>query len=203
MSTKQKASDWHTLKRVVQLSFPFKRLLFLSVILGILVAVITPLRPYFIQLTVDETIIRQEGKGLEMMGLILLILLIVEFVVKYLFGLYSTTLGQTIMLDLRTRLFAHVQSMRLQYFDKTQVGIITTRTINDIEAINNIFSEGLITIVADVLTLIFVVGFLCVYKYLSILQFSFFFFINNKYLNKFPNGLYSRDVRKIYNSKHS
>ncbi|MFN8263813.1 MAG: ABC transporter ATP-binding protein [Chitinophagales bacterium] len=160
MSTKQKASDWHTLKRVVQLSFPFKRLLFLSVILGILVAVITPLRPYFIQLTVDETIIRQEGKGLEMMGLILLILLIVEFVVKYLFGLYSTTLGQTIMLDLRTRLFAHVQSMRLQYFDKTQVGIITTRTINDIEAINNIFSEGLITIVADVLTLIFVVGFM-------------------------------------------
>jgi ATP-binding cassette subfamily B multidrug efflux pump len=64
------------------------------------------------------------------------------------------------MLDLRTKLFNHVQTMRLKFFDKTPVGIITTRTINDIEAINNIFSEGLITIVADVLTLVFVITFM-------------------------------------------
>ncbi|HNY56320.1 MAG TPA: ABC transporter ATP-binding protein, partial [Chitinophagales bacterium] len=115
---------------------------------------------YIIQLTVDNNIIQQNGKGLEVMGVILLLTLILEFLVKYLFGLYSTKLGQTIMLDLRTKLFNHVQTMRLKFFDKTPVGIITTRTINDIEAINNIFSEGLITIVADVLTLVFVIGFM-------------------------------------------
>ncbi|MCC6583272.1 MAG: ABC transporter ATP-binding protein [Chitinophagales bacterium] len=160
MTIKQKGNDWTTLKRVIKLARPFKNLFLLSLGLGILVSFVTPLRPYIIQLTVDNNIILQNGKGLEVMGLILLLTLILEFLVKYLFGLYSTKLGQTIMLDLRTKLFNHVQTMRLKFFDKTPVGIITTRTINDIEAINNIFSEGLITIVADVLTLIFVIGFM-------------------------------------------
>ncbi|MFN8295731.1 MAG: ABC transporter ATP-binding protein [Chitinophagales bacterium] len=156
----QKGSDWQTLKRVIKLAWPFKNLFLLSLMLGILVSVVTPLRPYIIQLTVDNNIIKQNGKGLEIMGLILLLTLVAEFFVKYLFGLFSTKLGQTIMLDLRTKLFNHVQTMRLKFFDKTPVGIITTRTINDIEAINNIFSEGLITIVADVLTLVFVIAFM-------------------------------------------
>jgi len=160
MTIKQKGNDWNTLKRVIKLAWPFKNLFLLSLGLGILVSFVTPLRPYIIQLTVDNNIIQQNGKGLELMGLILLLTLILEFLVKYLFGLYSTKLGQTIMVDLRTKLFNHVQTMRLKFFDKTPVGIITTRTINDIEAINNIFSEGLITIVADVLTLIFVIGFM-------------------------------------------
>ena len=160
MTIKQKGNDWNTLKRVIKLAWPFKNLFLLSLGLGILVSFVTPLRPYIIQLTVDNNIIQQNGKGLELMGLILLLTLILEFLVKYLFGLYSTKLGQTIMVDLRTKLFNHVQTMRLKFFDKTPVGIITTRTINDIEAINNIFSEGLITIVADVLTLVFVIGFM-------------------------------------------
>ncbi len=160
-SNKQKKdTDWNTLKRILKLALPFKSLFYLSFSLGILVSIVTPLRPYLIQITVDKNIIQQNGKGLEFMAFILLLSLIVEFLVKYLFGLYSTKLGQTIMLDLRTKLFNHVQTMRLQFFDKTPVGIITTRTINDIEAINNIFSEGIINIVADVLTLIIVIGFM-------------------------------------------
>ncbi|MBK8351306.1 MAG: ABC transporter ATP-binding protein [Saprospirales bacterium] len=160
-SNKQKKdTDWNTLKRILKLALPFKSLFYLSFALGILVSIVTPLRPYLIQITVDKNIIQQNGKGLEFMAFILLLSLIVEFLVKYLFGLYSTKLGQTIMLDLRTKLFNHVQTMRLQFFDKTPVGIITTRTINDIEAINNIFSEGIINIVADVLTLIIVIGFM-------------------------------------------
>ncbi|MFN8282307.1 MAG: ABC transporter ATP-binding protein [Chitinophagales bacterium] len=161
MEQKQtKQGDWNTLKRILKLALPFRSLFYLSFTLGILVSIITPLRPYLIQITVDKNIIQQNGKGLEFMALILLLSLIIEFLVKYLFGLYSTMLGQNIMLYLRTKLFNHVQTMRLQFFDKTPVGIITTRTINDIEAINNIFSEGIINIVADVLTLIFVVSFM-------------------------------------------
>lgn len=139
---------------------PFKQLFILSLLLGILVSVITPLCPYIIQITVDKNIILENGKGLGWMAILLLFTLISEFIVKYLFGLFSTKLGQSIMLDLRTKLFNHVQTMRLKFFDNTPVGIITTRTINDIEAINNIFSEGLITIVSHILSLIFVVGFM-------------------------------------------
>ncbi len=161
MNNKQeKGSDWQTLKRVIKLALPFKQLFILSLLLGILVSVITPLRPYIIQITVDKNIILENGKGLGWMAILLLFTLISEFIVKYLFGLFSTKLGQSIMLDLRTKLFNHVQTMRLKFFDNTPVGIITTRTINDIEAINNIFSEGLITIVSDILSLIFVVGFM-------------------------------------------
>jgi ATP-binding cassette subfamily B protein len=157
---KEKNGDWSTLKRVIGLAMPFKELFLFSFALGILIAIITPLRPYLIQVTVDDNIIEQKGFGLGVMAIVLFISLWMEFLVKYLFGLYSTKLGQTVMLDLRTRLFNHVQTMRLRFFDKTPVGIITTRTINDIEAINNIFSEGLITIVADLLTLLFVIGFM-------------------------------------------
>ena len=159
-NNQKKDTDWNTLKRILKLALPFKNLFYLSFALGILVSIVTPLRPYLIQITVYKNIIQQNGKGLEFMAFILLLSLIVEFLVKYLFGLYSTKLGQTIMLDLRTKLFNHVQTMRLQFFDKTPVGIITTRTINDIEAINNIFSEGIINIVADVLTLLNVISFM-------------------------------------------
>ena len=152
--------DWHTLKRVIRLAIPFKWLFAWTFFLGIVVAVVTPLRPYLIQLTVDNNIIRLHGKGLTTMCIVLIATLVIEFIIKYFFSLYTTQLGQQVMLKLRTDLFSHVLHLRLQYFDKTPVGIITTRTINDIEAINNIFSEGLITIVADVLTLVFVVVFM-------------------------------------------
>lgn len=122
----KKGSDWATLRRVVGLATPFRSLFVWSFFLGIMVAVVTPIRPYLIQLTVDKNILEKGGQGLEWMGAILLVTLIAEFVVKYLFGLYSTTLGQTIMLDLRMRLFRHVQRMRLKFFDKTPVGITTT-----------------------------------------------------------------------------
>lgn len=148
------------MKRVIRLAIPFRNLFILSLSFGILAAIVTALRPYLIQITVDKNIIELNGKGLGVMGLILLGTLVLEFGIKYVFGLSSTKLGQNIMLDLRTELFNHVQTMRLKFFDTTPVGIITTRTINDIEAINNIFAEGLIAIVADVLTLIFVVVFM-------------------------------------------
>ncbi len=155
-----KGSDWQTLKRVIRLAFPFKNLLMIAVSFAIITAFITAIRPYIIQQIIDVNIIALEGKGIEKATLILLAVTLSEFILKYIFGINTALLGQNIMLQLRTRLFNHVQTMRLQFFDKTPVGIITTRTINDVEAINNIFSEGIISIIADVLSLVFVVGFM-------------------------------------------
>lgn len=155
---KKKGSDWATLKRVLGLATPFRRLFVLSFLFGILVAVVTPVRPYLIQLAVDHHIIELNGRGLEWIALLIFLSILGEFVFKYVFGYFSSNLGQSVMKYLRTKLFNHVEGMRLSFFDKTPVGIITTRTINDIEAINNIFSEGFITIITDLLTLIFVIG---------------------------------------------
>ena len=156
----KKNSEWQTLKRVIQLALPFKQLLIISIVFAVITAIITAVRPFVIQQIIDINIIAKNGKGIGNATLFLLLIILAEFVFKYIFSLNTTKLGQYIMLQLRTKLFNHVQTMRFKFFDKTPVGIITTRTINDIEAINNIFSEGLISIVADVLTLIFVVVFM-------------------------------------------
>lgn len=155
-----KQSDWKTLQRVIRLALPFKSLFIFSISFAILSAFVTAVRPMIIQYIIDVNIVQLHGKNLEISVFILLLTIILEFLFKYIFGISTTTLGQNIMLQLRTKLFSHVQNMRLKFFDNTPVGIITTRTINDIEAVNNIFSEGLISIVADVMTLIFVVGFM-------------------------------------------
>ena len=155
-----KQSDWKTLQRVIKLALPFKNLFIFSISFAILSAFVTAVRPMIIQYIIDVNIVQLHGKNLEISVFILLLTIILEFLFKYIFGISTTTLGQNIMLQLRTKLFSHVQNMRLKFFDNTPVGIITTRTINDIEAVNNIFSEGLIFIVADVMTLIFVVGFM-------------------------------------------
>lgn len=153
-------SDWRTLKRVIKLAYPFKQLFVIAIVFAIITAIITAVRPFVIQQIIDINIIAKNGKGIGNATLFLLSIILLEFFFKYIFGLNTTKLGQNIMLQLRTQLFNHVQNMRIKFFDKTPVGIITTRTINDIEAINNIFSEGLISIVADVLTLVFVIIFM-------------------------------------------
>ncbi|MCB0509095.1 MAG: ABC transporter ATP-binding protein [Bacteroidetes bacterium] len=161
MSEKElKSNDWQTLKRVLKLAFPFKKFLIFSIFFAITSAFVTAIRPFIVQQIIDVNIIALAGKGIGMATLVLLLVTITEFLLRYLFGINTAKLGQNIMLQLRTTLFNHVQTMRLKFFDKTPVGIITTRTINDIEAVNNIFSEGLIAIIADVLTLIFVIGFM-------------------------------------------
>ena len=66
-------------------------------------------------------------------------------------------LGQSVIKDIRLKVFKHIQSLKLQYFDKTPIGTTVTRTINDVEAINNTFSQGIITIITDIFTLIAVV----------------------------------------------
>lgn len=154
----KKVTDWHTIKRIYNLTKPFKTRFYATLSLAILLALVTPIRPYLIQIAIDKDIVQQNGLGLELMCLLVFITIIFEFAFRYIFSLQSAILGQSIMKSLRTKLFNHVESLKLSFFDKTPVGIIITRTINDIEAVNNIFSEGFIAILTDILTLIFVIA---------------------------------------------
>ena len=76
----------------------------------------------------------------------------------YLFTYLSGVLGQAVVRDLRIKIFNHINRFNLSYFDKTPIGTSTTRTINDVETINTVFSQGVITIIADILTLIVVLA---------------------------------------------
>lgn len=145
--------DTLLLKRVIGLAKPYKLIFSLAAILAVVLAPVAILRPYLIQLSVDDYILKFDMDGLMRMILLLVGVLFLESFMRYVF-IYSTNwLGQSVIRDLRVRVFNHLTSLHLGYFDKTPIGTSTTRTINDIETINSVFSQGVITIIADILAL--------------------------------------------------
>ncbi|MEZ5021930.1 MAG: ABC transporter ATP-binding protein [Chitinophagales bacterium] len=149
-----------TFKRLMLQAMPYKKLFFGALSIGILLAILTPLRPLLIKITIDRYIINYDGNGLRLMLLLMLGTLILETLFRYIFAYSTSVLGQSIIKDLRLKVFKHLQSLKLQYFDKTPIGTTVTRTISDVEAINNTFSEGIVAIISDIMTLIAVVGFM-------------------------------------------
>lgn len=150
--------DLYLLGRVLALAKPYRGTFILSGVLAVLLAPLATLRPYLVKEMVDNYIFVSDMQGLTRMALLLCVLLILEAGFRYVF-IYSTNLlGQSVIRDLRVRIFRHITSLRLSYFDRTPIGTSTTRTINDIEAINTVFSQGSITIIADLLTLVTVLA---------------------------------------------
>jgi ATP-binding cassette subfamily B protein len=126
----------------------------MSMFLTVLLAVISPMRPYLIQLTVDKYIAGQLMEMLIGVTVIQILLLLIETVMRFYFSYLTNLLGQSVVKDLRVAVYKKIVHLNLAFFDKTPIGTLTTRTINDIEAINDVFSEGLISIVADMLMII-------------------------------------------------
>ncbi|MCF6402376.1 ABC transporter ATP-binding protein/permease [Chitinophaga filiformis] len=126
----------------------------MSMFLTVLLAVISPMRPYLIQLTVDKYIAGQLIQMLIIVTGIQVLLLLLETVMRFYFSYLTNWLGQSVIKDLRVTVYKKIVHLNLGFFDKTAIGTLTTRTINDIEAINDVFSEGLISIIADMLMII-------------------------------------------------
>lgn len=148
-----KKFDFQLLGRVLALANPYRALFSLAATLAIVLAPIATLRPYLVQVMVDDYIFNYDLQGLTRMALLFVGVLFLHAILQYAF-IYSTNLlGQSVIRDLRVDVFKHLTSLRLKYFDRTPIGTSTTRTINDIETINTVFSQGVITIIADLLTL--------------------------------------------------
>ncbi|MBL7756092.1 MAG: ABC transporter ATP-binding protein, partial [Chitinophagaceae bacterium] len=137
---------------------PYKRKFYLSVILAILLAFITPVRPYLIQLTVNDYITNSVTHMVIQITLIQIGLILVETAMRFWFSFTTAWLGQSVVKDLRIAVYRKVLRLNLTQFDKTPIGTLTTRTINDIESINDIFAEGLVPIIADLLSIVCVLS---------------------------------------------
>ena len=146
------------LRRVFQYVKPYRSIFIWSVILTILLALIAPVRPFLIKYTLDNYILKGEHNGLVMMTMLMLFLLVVQSVIQYSHTLLTNTLGQSAIRDLRINVFNHITKLRLQYFDKTPIGQLITRTVSDLETISDIFSEGLIVIIGDILQVIAIIA---------------------------------------------
>ncbi|HTE09121.1 MAG TPA: ABC transporter ATP-binding protein, partial [Flavitalea sp.] len=167
---RRKIFNFSLLSRVLRFAEPYKRRFIISVILAIILALFSPIRPYLVQLTINDYV-RKGVSGTELvrshMGeLIIWItviqvgLLIVESAFRFYFSFLTAWLGQTVVKDLRVKVYEKILHLNLAQFDKTPIGTLTTRTINDIESINDIFAEGLIPILADLLSIVCILGFM-------------------------------------------
>ena len=150
--------DAQLLKRVLAEAAPYKSLLLSTTLMAILLAPLATIRPWLVQKMVDEHIVFSDVEGLLKLSIIFVIVLFLHAFLTYLFTYLSGVLGQAVVRDLRIKIFNHINRFNLSYFDKTPIGTSTTRTINDVETINTVFSQGVITIIADILTLIVVLA---------------------------------------------
>ena len=158
----KKIINLSVLKRVLQFAKPYKSKFYGSLILAIVLALIAPIRPLLIQLTINDGIknnteaffIKGIGGFIIEITIFQIVLLLLETGLRFFFTFLTASLGQYVVKDLRNTTYQKIVHYNLRQFDKTPIGTLTTRTINDIESINEIFSDGLIPIIADLLTII-------------------------------------------------
>ncbi|MCZ2223899.1 MAG: ABC transporter ATP-binding protein/permease [Chitinophagales bacterium] len=168
----KKVFEFSLLHRIFTYVKPYKTWFYLSLVLAIIIAFIAPIRPYLIQLTVDKSI----GKDVQIPQWLQYIFfskdfnlatqvviwvtvfqigfIFIETLLRFIFSFITAKLGQHVVRDLRVAIFKKILQLKLRQFDKTPIGTLTTRTVNDIESINDIFSDGLIPIISDLLIII-------------------------------------------------
>jgi ATP-binding cassette, subfamily B, multidrug efflux pump len=157
---RKKLLDLSALRKVFAYALPYKNKIYASVLLSVVLAVLSPLRPYLIQYTVNHFIKDSNVRWLILITIIQIGLLLVETALSFFFRYLTSWLGQTVVKDLRVTVYKKVLSLNLRQFDRTPIGTLTTRTINDIESINEIFSNGLIPIISDLLSIIAILLFM-------------------------------------------
>jgi ATP-binding cassette subfamily B multidrug efflux pump len=155
-----KALDWKLLKRVMHYVKPYNGTFVIAAFLTIFLAVSALIQPILIQRTLDKDILNDNYDGLLFMAGLMIAQLIVQTVAPYYQTSLTNALGQSVIRDLRIDIFNHITSLRLKYFDRTPIGMLITRTVSDLETIADIFSEGLISIMGDMLLVFAVIGFM-------------------------------------------
>jgi ATP-binding cassette subfamily B protein len=164
----RKIFQFTLLRRVFKFTAPYKNKFYLSLVMSIVLAVVSPVRPYLIQVTINQYIKGgatavgvEKNPFLELIIIITvwqIVLLVAETLIRFYFSYITAWLGQAVVKDLRVKVYEKVLGLNLSQFDTTPIGTLTTRTINDIESINDIFAEGLIPIIADILSIIAILG---------------------------------------------
>lgn len=161
--SKQSKLDTQVFKRLMKFAWPYKRLVIISFFCTILLAVVSPYRPKLIGDIVQKYIVSEESRNVNLFffwTMIVLGMLFLEAILQFLTTYFSNLLAQSVIRDIRKKVFAHITSFRMRYFDKNPVGGLVTRVVSDIEAISDVFSSGLIDILGDLLMLIIILIFM-------------------------------------------
>ena len=160
MSSKVTGSilDVSLFKRLMRFVRPYRFTFIFVLTAAILLSVFSTLNPYLLKITVDDYITLKDYDGMLIFIGIMTGVLFLEVFFQFSFIYYANWLGQRVVYDLRRELFRRMIGFRMTFFDKSAVGRLVTRAVNDIETIASIFSQGLFMIIADLLKMLIVVG---------------------------------------------
>ncbi|MFN5844752.1 MAG: ABC transporter ATP-binding protein [Flavobacteriia bacterium] len=147
-------------KRLVSYMKPYKKLFIIAVTCTILLSFLGPSRPYIIgRLMVQKYVVdAQNAQMLLLWTLVIIGMLVLEAVLQFASSYFANLLAQSIIRDIRQKLFGHILAFRMRYFDKTPIGALVTRVVSDLEAITEVFSSGLMDIAGDLLSLIVIIS---------------------------------------------
>ena len=155
-----KAYDSKLMKRLLGYIRPYKKYVIFAILLNVIVAALGPVRPLLTKIAVDDYIVKSDHTGLLYIGLALLGSLLLQAVIQYFLTYYTQYLGQRTLYDLRTQIFNHTQKLALKFFDRTPIGRIVTRATNDVEALGELFSSGIVMVFSDVFIILWILAFM-------------------------------------------
>ncbi len=158
--TKGKAFDTKLFKRLLQYAKPYKGQLYFAGIAAVLLSVFAALRPYFMKNAIDIGINQKDSENLIYYMALMGVVLFGQVIFQLLFIYFSNWIGQQVIRDIRVTLFKHMLHFKMQYYDTSAIGRLVTRAVGDIETISSIFSQGLFMIIADLLKMGVVLGFM-------------------------------------------
>jgi ATP-binding cassette, subfamily B, multidrug efflux pump len=163
MSTKKDKSvsgsafDLSLFLRVMKYVKPYKAMFLFTAFMVVVSALLAPLRPLLIQYTLDNSVMIPDLEMLTFLTIVIIGLLILESVVQFVQTYLANWLGQTVIRDLRVDVYNQITKFKLKYFDQTPIGTLVTRAVSDIETIADIFAEGVLIILGEILKLAVVI----------------------------------------------
>jgi ATP-binding cassette subfamily B protein len=153
-----KAYDTRLMKRLLVYTIPYRRLIFFGVLLTLLGSFLQLVGPYLTKLAIDKYISQKQISGLYLILIVYFIALVLIFITQYAQIFVTQYFGQQLMFDIRSKIFRHIQSLSLSFFDKNPVGRLMTRVTSDVEALNQMFTQGIVSIFGDIFLLAGIIG---------------------------------------------
>ncbi|MDO4229399.1 MAG: ABC transporter ATP-binding protein [Capnocytophaga sp.] len=152
--TEKPKSTKHTFKQLYHFVKLYRFTFFFVAFLSVIASLLSTAQPYLIKMAIDDYIVPKDYQGLLLIMYLLIGVLVAEVLVQFLFAYFASWLGQVVIRDIRKDLFAHLLRFKMKYYDKSSVGILVTRAVNDMERIGEVFSAGLFEIVSDLLKMV-------------------------------------------------
>jgi ATP-binding cassette subfamily B multidrug efflux pump len=193
-----KSYDSRLLRRLLTYLKPYKVPVVISFLLIVVMAGLDLVPPYLTKIAIDRYIARHDASGLLAVAGLYLLTLLAAFVVRFAQVYVLQMTGQRVMLDLRRQIYGHLQALHVAYFDKNPVGRLMTRVTTDVDAVNELFTSGVVTVFGDVFTLLGIMGVMLALNFkLALVTFSvipFLFAITNWFRRGSRSSF--REVRK-------